>query len=81
MKKRASASMTLEYAILLAIVISVLVVMFNYMKFILEGRWRSVGDQFGYGRQYEPGVTESYSFSDADITNWSKTHPNWSAPW
>ena len=28
-----------------------------YVKRALEGRWRQVGDTFGHGRQYEPGVT------------------------
>ena len=80
MKKQTAGSTVLEYAFLIAIIISTLLVMSVYIKRNLQGKWRSVGDQFGSGRQYEPGVSESYNFTPADEANWAADHPNWSAP-
>lgn len=48
---------TVEYAVLIAVTVAALVGMSVYTKRALAGRWRAVGDTFGYGRQYEPGVT------------------------
>jgi len=47
----------IEYAVLAAIVAAALVGMSVYTKRALAGKWRAVGDTFGYGRQYEPGIT------------------------
>ena len=55
--KPARGQGALEYAALLAIVLAALLGMAVYMERSLCGRWRSVGDVFGSGRQYEPGVT------------------------
>ena len=54
MNNRARASFSIEYALLLAIVVAVLIGMSVYMKRALCGKWRSVGDTFGQGRQYQP---------------------------
>lgn len=50
-------SFSIEYAVLIAIVIAAVLGMSVYTKRALSGRWREVGDVFGHGRQYEPGVT------------------------
>ena len=47
----------IEYAVLIAVVVAALAAMAVYTKRALNGRWRGVGDAFGHGRQYEPGVT------------------------
>lgn len=47
----------IEYAVLAAVVAAALVGMAVYTKRALLGKWRSVGETFGQGRQYEPGVT------------------------
>ena len=49
--------MSLEYAVVVALVVSALIGMAVYMKRSLCGRWRQSADVFGSGRQYEPGVT------------------------
>ena len=51
------ASFSIEYAVLIAIVVAALLGMSVYTKRALMGRWREAGDTFGSGRQYEPGVT------------------------
>jgi len=47
----------LEYAVLVAVVAAALVVMQRYVKGALQARWKASADVFGYGQQYEPGVT------------------------
>lgn len=52
------AFFSLEYALLLAIIITALLAMSVYFRQALCGRWRQAGDAFGQGRQYEPGWTQ-----------------------
>ncbi len=52
-----TGSLTIEYAVLTAIVVAAVIGMSVYTKRALSGKWREVGDVFGQGRQYEPGVT------------------------
>ncbi|MBI3319007.1 MAG: GxxExxY protein [Candidatus Omnitrophica bacterium] len=47
----------IEYAALIAVTVAALVGMSVYMKRALNGKWRQVGDTFGFGRQYERCVT------------------------
>ena len=48
----------IEYAVLIAVVTAALLGMSVYTKRALAGKWKAVGDAFGYGRQYEPDVTK-----------------------
>ena len=45
---------SIEYAAFIFILAAALLGMAVYFKRALEGRWRGVGDTFGYGRQYGP---------------------------
>lgn len=56
--KRPAGFLAIEYAVLLAIIVAALVGMSVYLKRALSGKWRDVGDAFGYGRQYEPKITQ-----------------------
>lgn len=56
-KIQSKAFFAIEYAILIAVVTAALIGMMVYMKRALCGKWRTSADTFGYGRQYEPGVT------------------------
>ena len=49
-----SGSVSLEQAALIMIVAAALIGTAVYFKRALQGRWRSVGDTFGYGRQFGP---------------------------
>ena len=49
--------LTLEQALLVTVVVAALIAMSVYIKRAISGRFRNVGDSFGFGRQYEPGVT------------------------
>ena len=44
--------LSIEYAVLVAVVVAALIGMAVYVKRALSGKWRSVGDTFGQGRQY-----------------------------
>ncbi len=50
-------SLSIEQAALIAVVVAAAVGMSVYMMRALCGRWRQVGDSFGFGRQYEAGKT------------------------
>lgn len=54
---RNRGAFSLEYAVLIAVVAAGLIGMSIYIKRSLCGKWRETGDTFGYGRQYQPGVT------------------------
>ena len=47
-------SLTIEQAVLIVALVAALVGMAVYVRRALAGKWRIVGDTFGYGRQYEP---------------------------
>ena len=49
---RRRGSLSLEYAILIAIIVAALVGMSFYFQRALNGKWREAGDSFGFGRQY-----------------------------
>lgn len=46
--------LSVEYAALIAVVAAALIGMSVYLMRALSGRWRGVGDTFGYGKQYQP---------------------------
>jgi len=54
---RRKGQTALEYAVVIAVVVAALVGMSVYVKRAMSGKWRQVGDTFGYGRQFEPGKT------------------------
>lgn len=49
------AQSTLEYALLIGVVVGALIAMQNYLKRSMMGRLQAVGDQIG--DQYSPGLT------------------------
>ena len=55
LRKRAAS--VLEYITLIAIVAGAFVIFQKYIAQACYGRWKSVGDSFGAGRQYDPKRT------------------------
>jgi Flp pilus assembly pilin Flp len=49
--------LAVEYAVLVIILVAALLSMSVYVKRSLCGSWRKAADTFGYGRQYQTGVT------------------------
>jgi Flp pilus assembly pilin Flp len=47
------AASTIEYAMVIAVVIAALLGIQVYVKRAVCGRWRQAADTFGYGRQYD----------------------------
>jgi len=52
--KMARGFLSLEYALLVAVLIAALAGMAVYFKRSLSGKWRQAGDTLGRGRQYKP---------------------------
>ena len=57
MRVERRGEISLQYAMLIAAATAALIGMSVYWSRSLRGNWRQIGDTFGYGRQYEPGVT------------------------
>lgn len=51
--RKARGFSVIEYALMIAIIVAALTGMSIYVKRSVCGKWRSVADGFGYGRQYE----------------------------
>lgn len=45
--------LSIEYAVLIAIIAAALIGMAVYLKRSLSSKWRETGDTFGHGRQYD----------------------------
>ncbi len=56
-------SSVIEYAVVIAIVISALLGMQLIVKAHLSGAWRETVDQFGHGHQYEDDATSAPGYS------------------
>jgi len=55
---RSKGIITVEYGILIAVLVTALLAMFLYLRLAICGRWRSAIDRYSGGRQYYPGRTE-----------------------
>lgn len=53
MASRNRGFLAIEYVVLIAVLAAALVGMSSYLKRSLCGKWKEVGDVFGFGRQYE----------------------------
>ena len=53
-KMRNKGMLSLEYAVLIAILVAALLGMSVYLKRAVCGKLRDSADTFGYGRQYRP---------------------------
>ena len=58
----------IEYLIMIMILTTAFFVFKDYLLRGLSGRWKGVGDQFGYGRQFEPTDTIECAY-DSDYWN------------
>ena len=59
----------IEYAILLAIILTAFGIMQPHIQRGLYGLWQSAGKSFGYGRQYDSAKTVECAF-DEQINQW-----------
>lgn len=56
-KLKNAAQSTLEYIVIIGILVAVLMVIGYYYKRSLQGKYKQAADVFGSGEQYQPGVT------------------------
>ncbi len=57
MMKRREGQFTIEFVLFIAIIVIALYGCQRMLKAALMGRWRSVADSYGFGRQFEPKRT------------------------
>ena len=73
-KKNNRASSTIEYAVLVLLFIGAIVAMNKQVRRVFFGRWKSVGDSFGHGQQYDPNKTlecQRYANHSSDAGQWT----------
>ena len=66
-KRRGVSSV--EYAAMVLLIIAGMVVMQKYVLRSMAGHWKSVGDSFGFGRQYDPAKTKECMY-DMTVNKW-----------
>lgn len=54
------AFLSLEYVIIIIVVAAALIGISMYFRRAISEKWRTVGDTFGFGRQYLPGKTKCF---------------------
>ncbi len=64
-----SAQSSLEFVIIIILVMAVFLVMNNYVRRGLQGRWKSTIDDFG--EQYEPGKTNTTVTYASNTDSWT----------
>ena len=55
--RTARGQIMLEHAVLVAVIVAAVLSMAVYLKRAINSKYREVGDAFGQGRQFEPGIT------------------------
>ena len=55
--RRHRASTVMEFVLLFLVVMSAMLIFQKFFMRAMAGRWKSVGDSFGFGRQYSPTKT------------------------
>ena len=53
----------IEYTLLVTMLLLTFIVMQKYVVRAISGRWKQVGDSFGFGRQYDPKKTLECGYS------------------
>ena len=65
--RKTSAVSTLEYVLLITIIMTAFLLTQKYILRAFAGRWRQVGDTFGFSRQYDPKkTTECLWYEETD---------------
>ncbi len=59
-----------EYLVMIMILMGAFFVFKDHIIRGLSGRWKGVGDQFGYGRQFEPSDTVECDFDSRWTQQW-----------
>lgn len=54
---------SMEYAVMVVVIVGACLGMSMYVQRALAGRWRGVGDAFGHGRQYGCGTSQALGFA------------------
>ncbi len=66
-KRQNKAQSIIEFAFLIVLILSTFLIFQRYITRGISGRWKSVGDALGNGRQWDPKLTTECAF-DADYS-------------
>lgn len=64
------AQSTLEFMVLLFFILGAFLVFQKYIVRSISGRWKTVGDSFGYGRQFDPKKTRECAYDHRFFNIW-----------
>ena len=68
-ENRKNGVSTIEYVMMIVVLIAAMLVMQKYILRAMSGRWRNIGDSFGFGRQYDPKKTTECIY-DMSVNDW-----------
>ncbi len=67
-EKKAQAA--LEYIVMITIIVMAIFIFQKYILRGMAGKWKTTGDSFGYGRQYDPKRTLECKFDYIYTDSW-----------
>ena len=70
MRIKKKAQSTIEYLTLVAFIMGALLVSQKYIARAINGRWKGVGESFGFGRQYDPKKTIECAYDFQFLNVW-----------
>ena len=73
LRKTHRATSTVEYLIVIIIFVAAILLMQKQIARSFFGRWKDLGDGFGYGEQYDPQATVDcgrYVNSETNVETW-----------
>ena len=68
--KNNKAAAVMEYAMLIMIILLTFLSFQKYVLRAVSGKWKTVGDSFGFGRQYDPVQTAECAFDERFFNTW-----------
>ena len=71
-RRNRRAMVTIEYIVLLIIILFSIFLFRKYLTHGLSGKFKSVGDSFGMGRQFDPAQSTQCAF-DSELQRWYDT--------
>lgn len=69
-RKRKKGQSVIEYLVVIIFLLSTFLVFQKYIVRAISGRWKNVGDSWGYGRVYDPEKTEQCIFDYRFTNKW-----------
>lgn len=68
--RRKKGQNTMEFMTVFVLIIGAFLVFGKYISRALNGRWKSTGDMWSHGRQYDPDLTKECSWDEQYGQGW-----------